>query len=393
MTKFHKSYASAPPAPGKAWDYQAGLFFLDAEVFSDDPSYYGPDAGAWVATRAQYNTLIANENAPLRAAGRELLRASHDGIYQSSVTDATTRSLAVYGQADWHLTDKANLAFGLRLTDESKNNKIATELDRPGQNLDRLGTQLGATTAQINAAKAVRLRSIPITPFSFVQGKPIDDTLVAWNISPSYKLTPDINLYASVDKGVNAGFIYFQQYVAPTDIGFETSIKAEETLDVTLGFKSLLLDRTLQWNANLYNTAVCDYQASWRRNNPDTPGETIAGWGNAPKVVARGLETELHYRLNAELDLNLAAAYNKATYEAEWLVQKPEILVSNQYFDAKDQQIANVPKTVINYGLSYVTPWEGFLWRATLQNTFKSHSYFNDNQAEFTRQGSYSISN
>jgi len=380
-------------APDKAFDYQAGLFYLDAEVYSDDPSYYGQDAGAWIATRAQYTALVANENPNLRAVGRELLRASHDGIYQSSVTDATTQSLAAYGQVDWHLTEQANLSVGLRLTDESKQNKIATELDRPGQNLDLLGAQLGATAAQIATAKAVRARSLPIEPFAFVDGNDIDDTLVAWNISPSYKLSNDINLYASLGKGVKAGFIYFQQYVAPDAAGFESSIKPEEVLDLELGFKSLLLDRTLQWNANLYNTKVTDYQASWRRTDPDRPGETISGWGNAPKVLARGIETELNYRLNSEWDFNLAAAYNKATYEAEWLVQTAEILATNSYFDAKGQQIANVPKTVLNYGLSYLLPWQDYLWRINLQNTFRSGSYFNDNQAAFTYQGSYTISN
>ena len=383
-------------AESKVLDYQAGIYYLDAEVYSDDPSFWGADAGAWLSSASQYRTLVANETPALRAAGRELLRASLDGVYQSSATDATVQSLAFYAQADWHISDKATLSFGARNTNESKQNKIATQIDRPGQDLDKLGAAYGATAAQISAAKAVRLRRVPIpNGFDFWEADDIDANLIAWNLSPSYKLSDDVNLFASVGKGVKSGFIYFEQYVQPNAAGFVTYIKPEEVLDYELGFKSLLLNRTLQLNVNLYNTEVTDYQASWRRDNPNSTvtGETIVGWGNAPKVVARGIELESNYRLNNEVDFNLAAAYNNATYEAEWLVQKPEILATNQYFDAKGQQIANVPKVVINYGVNYQTPIAGFLGRVTLQNTYRSSSYFNDNHAAFTKQDAYNITN
>lgn len=383
-------------APDKFFDYQAGIYYLNAEVYSDDPSYYGADAGAWFARAAQFRTLIANTNPSLRAAGRELLRASLNNVYQSSVTDATVNSLAVYAQADFHFTEKLNVSVGVRSTDETKKNKISTQLDRPGENLESLGAQYGATSAQISAAQAVRASQVPTAPFDFVAGKDIDDNLIAWNISPSYKLTDDFNIYASVGKGVKSGFIYFTQYVAPTDPTFETDIKPEETLDYELGFKSLLLDRTLQLNVNIYDTKVTDYQASWTRTNPRDEGTFITAWGNAPKVEAKGIELESNYRLTKELDFNLGAAYNEATYESEWLVLKPEVVANNtrnDFIDRNGEQIANVPKVVVNVGLNYQTPIAGYLGRITLQNTYKSGSYFNDNHAQFTYQDAYTITN
>lgn len=377
--------------PGKFFDYQAGLYYLEAEVYSDDPSYYGADAGAWFAKAAQFKTLVAGTPAE-RAAGRQLLRSSLDGIYQSSVTDATVNSLAAYAQADFHFTDKATVSVGVRDTNETKKNKISTQLDRPGENLDTLGSTYGATAAQIAAAKTVRNGQVPVAPFDFVKGNDIDDNLVAWNISPSYKINDDINVYASVGKGVKSGFIYFTQYVAPTDPTFETDVKPEKTLDYELGIKSLLLNRTLQLNVNLYDTKVTDYQASWTRTNPREEGTFITAWGNAPKVEAKGIELESNYRFSKELDFNLGAAYNEATYEAEWLVQVPEIATA-KYVDRNGAQIANVPKVVINYGLNYQTPVAGYLGRITLQNTYKSGSYFSDNHAEFTYQDAYNITN
>jgi len=378
-------------SPGKFFDYQAGLYYLNAEVYSDDPSYYGADAGAWYAKSAQFKTLVTGTPAE-RAAGHELLRASLNGLYQSSVTDATVNSFAAYAQADFHFTDKATLSVGVRDTDETKKNKIATQLDRPGENLDNLGTEFGATAAQLAAAKAIRSGQVPVAPFDFVNGNDISDNLVAWNISPSYKINDDVNVYASVGKGVKSGFIYFTQYVAPTDPTFETDVKPEKTLDYELGIKSLLLNRTLQLNVNLYDTQVTDYQASWTRTNPREEGTFITAWGNAPKVEAKGIELESNYRFNKELDFNLGAAYNKATYEAEWLVQVPEIAATT-YVDRNGEQIANVPKVVINYGLNYQTPIAGYLGRITLQNTYKSGSYFSDSHADFTYQDAYNITN
>lgn len=378
-------------APGKFFDYQAGLYYLNAEVYSDDPVFYGADAGAWFARGAQFRTLLTGTPAE-RAVGRQLLRASLDGVYQSVVTDAKVNSLAAYAQTDLHFSEKATLSLGVRDTAETKQNQIATQLDRTGENLDTLGSIYGASADQLAAAKAVRAGQVPIAPFDFVAGNKIDDNLVAWNISPSYKISDFVNVYASAGKGVKSGFIYFTQYVAPSDPSFETTIKPEKTLDYELGIKSLLLDRTLQLNVNLYDTKVTDYQASWTRSNPREEGAFITAWGNAPKVEAKGIELESNYRFSKELDFNVAAAYNEATYESEWLVQVPEI-ATTEYVDRNGEQIANVPKVVVNYGLNYQTPIAGYLGRVTLQNTYKSGAYFNDNHAEFTYEDAYTITN
>lgn len=383
--QFSQEFRIASDAdPKKLFDYQAGLYYLNAEVYSDDPSYYGPDAGAWNASNSQFTTLIGS------AAGRGLLRASLDGVYQSSVTDAKVNSKAAYGSIDWHLTDKANVTTGLRYTSETKTNKLRQELDRAGENLDTLGATLGATAGEISAAKAVRAGQVN-NPFGWVKGNSIDDGLIAWNISPSYKVDDDVMVYGSVGRGIKSGFIYFTQGLQPNDPKLETDIKPEKTLDYELGFKSLLLGKKLQLNANLFRTEVTDYQASWRRDDPAVPGGTISGWGNAPKVLARGVELEANYRYNNRLDFNLAAGYSKSTYEDQWLVQVPEIAVTNRYFDAKGQQIANIPKVTINYGANYQFPVGDFLGRITLQNTYRSGSYFNDNHADFTYQKAYNV--
>jgi iron complex outermembrane receptor protein len=389
--------ASLPEANKKV-DYQAGLYYLNAEVYSDDPTYYGPDAGAWNATLSNYTKLIKS------AAGRELLRASLDGVYQSTVTDAKTNSLSAYGQADWHFTDQATLSFGLRQTKESKNNRIEQQLDRAGENLSTLGTAVGATAAEITAAQQTRDAAVN-APFASFAGTPIDASLTAWNVGPSYKVNDDVLVYTSVGQGIKSGFIFFQppkasttaaSVITYTTAGFESQIKPEKTLDYELGAKTLLLDRKLQLNANLYYTQVTDYQATWTRTDTDPnalPGATITAWGNAEKVLARGLELESAYQVNNNFSLNANGAYNRVTYETQWLLAKPE-LSTTTYFDAKGQQIAGAPLITLNYGGNYKIPLSnGLQTRFTLSNSFKSGFYFNDNHSENTYQNGYTVTN
>jgi len=367
-------------------NYQAGLYYLDARVYSDDPSRYYQDAGAWNASVADYTRLIAT------GTGRTLLKASLDHVWESSVTDATVESLGIFGQADWEITDRASVSLGFRQTYEDKNNRIRQELDRAGEDLDRLGAEVNASADEIAAAKRTRDNTIT-APFDWVEGKPIDASLQAWNLGLSYDLQDNTMLYASVGSGVKAGFIYFRQQRQPDASDFETTIKEEKSLDYVFGVKSTLLNRRLQLNANLYHTEVTDYQASWRREDPNDPLRTISGWGNAPKVLARGIEFDAQYLVGGNFSVNFSGAYNRATYEAQWLVQKPELPTSNQYFDARGEQIANIPKYQLNVGLNYEQPIGRYNARVSLSNSYQPGVYTNDNRAPFTYRDAYTLSN
>jgi iron complex outermembrane receptor protein len=317
-------------------------------------------------------------------------------VYQSTVTDAKVDSLAAFGQADFHLSEEATLSLGLRQTKERKTNRVEQQLDRAGQDLTALSTAVGGTATDLADAQAIRAAQV-ITPFSSVSGTPINASLTAWNVSPSYKVADDVLVYTSLGQGVKSGFIFFDpNNLVPGSAGFEAQIKPEKTLDFELGAKSLLLDRALQLNANVYYSQISDYQATWTRDNTGANAATVptlTQWGNAEKVLARGIEVESAYQVNSNLSLNANGAYNKATYETQWLVAKPELATTTQTFDAKGQQIANAPLVTLSYGGNYETTFLGLSARASLSNAYKSSFYFNDNHSENTKQDAYTISN
>jgi len=372
-------------AASESVQWQTGLYYLDAQVYSDDPSRYYQDAGAWNATAADFRTLIGS------GTGRELLRKSLNHVWESSVTDATVESLGVFGQVDWYFSPRASLNVGFRQTWEEKENRIRLERDRPGDNLQVLGAALGATPAQITAAQRTRDRTVA-APYDWIEGKPIDASLQAWNFGLNYQLTDDVLVYASVGEGVKSGFIYFRASALPTAADFETTIKPETARDYELGVKSLLLDGDLLLNANLYRTQVTDYQASWRRTDPRDDALTISGWGNAPEVLARGIEFEARYQFFEDFSLSFSGAYNEATYEAEWLVQVPEIRAT-RFVNAEGQQIAGIPKSTFNAGFNYNIPLGGYEGSISLSSRYQPAYHLSDSQSDFTHQDAYTIGN
>ncbi len=391
-TQFSQEFRlSSTPAAEKKLDYQVGLFYLDARVYSDDPSYYGPDAGAFNASLSNYNKLINS------SAGRNLLRASLDGVYQSSVTDAHVSSLALYGQTDWHINELTTANVGVRVTGEQKTNRISQQLDRPGVALTGANFP-GATNTELTAAQAVRDATVKV-PFDFINGTPIDTQLLAWNTGLSHKFSDDILLYTSAGVGVKSGIVTWTS-TSLSNAGTLTpaNLNSEKSFDFEVGVKSLLLDKKLLLNVNAYQTKVTDYQT--QVNVVDASSSTGFSniWTNAPGVVSRGIELEAAYQYSKALQFTATGALNSATYDGQFLVAKPDVDAANytginKFSDLNGKQLYNAPDTTLNLGLNYQAPIGGYLGRITLSNAYRSGTYLASNQSENSWQSGYSILN
>jgi iron complex outermembrane recepter protein len=401
----HELRVASTPGADKKLDYQAGLYYLNARVYSDDPSYFGPDAGAWNATTAQYTNLIGS------GLGRALLLASQNGIYRSQVTDANVWSRAAFGQVDWHITDKATLTAGYRLTHETKKNRIKRELDRGVANATNgNGVAVAGGNARLLAdALALRATAIGggnvtgsgatarITPtalYDWLDGAPITGNLSAWTLSPSYDISETVSVYASAAQGAKSGYINF------TGAGVAQRIKPEKSRDYEVGVKSQLLNRRLLVNANLYKTTVKDYQASWRRPNPLDPDNRtadISGVGNVESIGAKGFELQTAYQVLKGLTVNANASYNLAKYETDWLVALPPQsdaeLVTPLYINAKGQQLASVPKVGLAYGATWRRSFGGYAANVSLANRFVGKKYSQDYHTADTFRKSYTLTN
>ncbi len=386
----------------EAYDYQVGLFYLDASVYSDDPTYFGADAGAFNASDSQYASL----NAPKY---RGLLTDSQRDVYRSYVLEPETESFAAFGQVNWHFTDKATLTLGLRDTEEHKTGRNRRELDRPGTALtNATGTDdsksgkygLDLTNAADlrawNAAKALYRSAIGTSNagnggiYDWKEGQEIKDNSIAWLVSPSYKLTPETLIYTSLSSGEKSGAVEFNTDSTSADYGNPLNVKPEKAEDAELGFKSLLVNGRLLLNANLYYTRLTDYQGNLTVPDITQPTGTRTYLGNIPEVTARGLEFETAFAVTNGLRLNLNGAFNRAVY-SEFTTTVPDIS-STQIADYSGKQLHGAPKVILNYGVDYSKAFgAGYALHLFLNNSYRSKTYLAANLSENTLQKAYNI--
>jgi len=386
----------------KNYDYQVGLYYLDAEVYSDDPTYFGADAGAFNASNAQWNALKAPKY-------RGLLTDSQRGVYRSYVLNPTTESYAAFGQLNWHFSDKTTLTVGLRDTQENKTGRNRRELDRTGTGLTNAtgsdnskATNYGldltnaADLAAWNAAKSLYRSAIGTGSagdkgiYDWVEGDSISDNSVAWLLSPSYQLTNDVLLYGSLASGEKSGAVEFNTDSASPDYGQPLNVAPEKAENAELGFKSLLVDRRLLLNANLYYTQLTDYQSNLTVIDETQPTGLRSYLGNIPGVTARGIEFETAFAVTPGLSVNLAGAYNRATYD-EFFTTVPDIS-DTKIADYSGKQLHGAPKVTLTYGFDWTHQLgNGYAFNLFLNNAYRSDAYLIPSQSENSLQEAYNV--
>ena len=374
-------------------DYQVGLYFLHDWNTSIGRTLYGQDSGAYSSKNGDYNELYGS------AAGDQLLQASLNRVYATNKITPDTKSYAAFGQANWHLTDRATLTTGVRETYEDKTNsstKAATFIDgTPLNNLTALGQSLGATALQIASANNIRTTTIG-TLYPTVQGTPIKAYATSWLVSPTYKLTDSILLYGSSAAGEKSGSVQFTSSGAPANVA------PEKVLDFELGIKSLLLHDTLQLNANLFQTRVRDYQQTTSVFDPATTALKNDGTlyyqsilGNIPEIMARGVELEGAYFLTRHLSLTYGVVYNHAVYQSWHTATCPNELnvkSSTTVCDNTGRQIVAAPRFTSTIGADYTQViargYEAHVWAS---NVYRSTQNFDNNLSRYGIQGAYGL--
>lgn len=368
---------------GESFDYQVGAYVLRNRYHNEVHTYFGRDAGAFFASDAQYSTLNAN------VAGRELLGRSLDNVGTIQFTDPLVKSYAVFGQADWRVTDKATLTLGLRETWEGKSNTWRFVLQDPGADLDAAAAELGASAEQLAAARAIRGgpggtgagQVGALSKFDDELRDADDDSRATSALfSPSYKLNEQVLLYASAARGVKSGAVSWNLRDGTPNI-----TKPEKTIDYELGLKSTLLDRRLLVNLNLYQTNIRDFQTNQVVFDPLNNVDFRTIIGNANKVELSGVELDSVFALSRSLTLRLGGAYNIAEYEdyKDAPCQGDASATPALICDLSGKRLPGAPKFSAVIGAEYRAPVAGrALLHASVNDAYTSRQNVALNQSE-----------
>lgn len=222
-------------------DYVAGVFFFNEEAEAENPFAFGP-------------AIIRN-------------------FYS---VDA--ESFALYGQADWHLTDQLTVTTGLRYTSESKDFTV----EHPDS----------------------------LNPSSTVPDIPKTSKSADWsNTSPvivaNYMINDELNVYAKVAEGWKAGGFNGE----PASAANVKPYEEEKVRSYEIGMKSRLLDDRVEANVAVFQNEITDMQLS----------EFLGAYSdiqNAGEATVKGFEIQLTAAITDELITtlnygNLDAKYDK----------------------------------------------------------------------------------
>jgi iron complex outermembrane recepter protein len=201
-------------------------------------------------------------------------------------------SKAAFSQATYGITDTLRLTGGVRYTKDTHGVDSSSQVCAFG------------TGAIPNANLTCGVPFGP--PSSTAQTTESHNT--SWKASLDYDLTPDQLLYGTVATGYRGGGVSGNTRLPPQFLTY-----APETVtNYELGWKSLLLERSLALSLDIFNMEYKNMQVSAIEH--DLTGNPTPVTINAAKARIKGAEFELDWRLTAADEIHGYATYLDARY-------------------------------------------------------------------------------
>jgi len=230
-------------------DWLAGLFYFDEQGGDNNPVAIGAITGPWSLTSTNVFT------------GAEYIAGQQ--------TNIDNKSEAAYAHAIWHVVDSFDLAGGVRFTHDNRSELIFNDFST---------FLYGLTGGAAGIA--------PGSNFTYSKSR------TDYDLEATYKIDADMNVYVKTASGYISGGVTSGLQFAPETI---TSYE--------LGFKSELLDRTLRFNAALFDQLRHHLQVL---GFTAPPGTFIFDGGSEKDL---GLELETTYVPAAGVSLNASFGY------------------------------------------------------------------------------------
>ncbi|MDE0929297.1 MAG: TonB-dependent receptor [Halioglobus sp.] len=277
-------------------------------------------------------------------------------------TTAKTESLSVFGQLTWHFTTTTSITGGLRWLNEEISADLISYLD-----------------------------SVP----EKVSGNDSDSPIVG-RVSLQHFFRDEIMTYASYARGYKGqafdiGGGRFSEYAANNPIDSESSNSYE------IGVKSILWDKRLQLNADVFYTTYEDFQVQ-RTDLID--GVVVFELDNVGELVTQGIELDSLILLSENIALTMNASYIDASandYDgaACWSGQTVAegCVLGLQNVDNGKLPVA--PEWKYTAMLDYTVPLDSLPFNAfaNIIYTWQDDVIFNINQDPSLTQGSYGLTN
>lgn len=273
---------------GKSVDFVVGAFGFYQRIDTQGTEQHGSASSRWNITPSN---ALSNDPSVL------------NGLVAYNSQYLKNTSAALFGQLSWKVTPELTLQPGVRLNYDKKDGFYQRRV------FDGTGTEI-LLTGPSNARKTAQLAIF--TP------QEISPKFSDWNFSydftASYKVAPDVLVYATYAKTFKSGGI--NQNGVPVDasnnpiLGAAT-VKPESVKHYEAGLKAQFWDRRATFNLSIFRTDIADYQANV---NNGQFGVLRGYLANADAVRTQGVEWDFSVRPSERFNAYVNGAYTDAKY-------------------------------------------------------------------------------
>lgn len=266
-----------------------------------------------------------------------------DGLRQDANSRLDNLSAAIFGQLEWQITDRLRLLPGVRFNYDLKQADVAQTIS---------GGLSPATAAQRNLQNSI------LSAQSFSAN--VDDFNVSGQITGTYEVTDDINVFATYARsfkpvGINLGGLPLNAAGVPA-VEIAT-IDPEDVRHLEAGLKSRLPGQ-VTFDLTLFRTTTEEYQTQVVNN---TVGVLRGFLANADEVRVQGVEAEARKRFGERLSVYGSAAFNDARYISFPDAPAPlELTGGPSVVDASGGRLPGVSRWAASLGGEYSQPVQAF---------------------------------
>lgn len=287
-----------------------------------------------------------------RETGRQLFPVETQFVQFLSGGDVRSRSLAVFGQMTFDITDRLSLTGGYRYTDEQREFNPGLQ-QVVGYEILSVKPIPGFVNPVVNA---FGVPGQALFPAGWYKRKSSSGTPMA---SLRWEATDDINFYATYSEGFKGGGFsmrFFPPIIPAPGTDPDTIVPyagPERAKSYEIGMKGQFFDRKLKFNISAFRTNYSDLQVTYNLD-PDGPGpigKIVPTLANAGNARMQGIEIESSAMLADWLSIDGSLGYLEAKYQsftAQALANFPQAL---------SLVPPNAPKWTYNLG-ALITPFD-----------------------------------
>lgn len=273
-----------------------------------------------------------NEDVAITSTSLDTFTGGHP-VNGLATREGNTQSFAIFGSLSWDVTEELNISGGARFTDEDKTFTV-----------ERLIGPFGSGT---------------LGPISGSTG----DEKVSWDLSATYALSDDTNIYGRVAKGFRGpsiqGRLVFGDTVSEAD--------SETVLSWEAGVKTELLDNRVRLNADVFHYTLSDQQLTIVGGLTNT-----VALFNADEGEGYGFEADIEAAPTENLLLTGGLSYNHTEIKDDLLIAPgcgapctvldPAVYDNSGAFlgyNISGNSFPNAPEWIANFTARYAYPIQG----------------------------------